>query len=76
MNKQLLAGYGTDMRPKNLLKNVEAAHDRIWNKFETKKYAQKCKSFQKHNIRHIKRSMPRTIHRQDFLHTAAEMPTN
>ena len=44
MNKQLMAGYGTDMRPKNLLKNVEAAHDRIWNKFETKKYAQKCKS--------------------------------
>ena len=44
MYKQLMAGYGTDMRPKNLLKNVEAAHDRIWNKFETKKYAQKCKS--------------------------------
>ena len=43
MNKQLMAGYGTDMRPKNLLKNVEAAHDRIWNKFETKKYAQKCR---------------------------------
>ena len=35
--RQLMTGYGTDMRPKNLLKNVEAAHDRIWNKFETKK---------------------------------------
>ena len=31
-----MTGYGTDMRPKNMLKNVEAAHDRIWNKFETK----------------------------------------
>ena len=39
-----MTGYGTDMRPKNLLKNVKAAHDRIWNKFETKKYAQKCKN--------------------------------
>jgi hypothetical protein len=44
MYRQLMTGYGTDMRLKNLLKNVEAAHDRIWNKFETKKYAQKCKS--------------------------------
>ena len=43
MYEQLMAGYGTDMRPKNLLKNVKAAHDRIWNKFQTKKYAQKRK---------------------------------
>ena len=44
MYRQLMTGYGTDMRPKNMLKNVEAAHDRICNKFETKKYAKKCKS--------------------------------
>ena len=42
--RQLMTGYGTDMRPKKLLKNVEAAHDRIWNKFETNKNAQKCRS--------------------------------
>ena len=52
MNKQLMAGYGTDMRPKNLLKNVEAAHDRIWNKFGTKKYAQKCKKPLKRYFEH------------------------
>ena len=42
--RQLMTGYGTDMRPKKLLKNVEAAHDRIWNKFETNKNAQKSRS--------------------------------
>ena len=41
MYRQLMTGYGTDMRPKKLLKIVEAAHDRIWNKFETKKTAEK-----------------------------------
>ena len=44
MYRQLMTGYGTDMRRKNMLKNVEAAHDRIWNKFETKKTAEKWRS--------------------------------
>ena len=31
--------YGTNLRPKKVLKNVEEAHDRIWYKYETKKVA-------------------------------------
>jgi hypothetical protein len=81
-----MTGYGTNLRHKNMLKNVKAAKYNFEHKISPQnRFADNrtilslkivLKQFEEDNIRPIKRSMPRTIHRQDFSHTAAEIPTN
>ena len=71
-----MTGYGTNLRPKKLLKNGEAAKTLFKHEINLSNGFGPQNSFDEDKIRHFKSSMPRTIHRQDFPHTAAERQTN